>query len=181
MWWHTRRNQISSFALNGTSPFNSVGKGGGRSVQSTAGSRGVRISGSNAGHIMFRGSVKGTGYPLHSPVSPSLPLPCAIVCHHISTGLYKLSSMPFLFHPLFMSSVLSHKNGLASTRDINNSSSYSVPSVFTTARLYCFRTPLTLQRKVIAGIRQGKTRSVSNQHLHHRWLSYRQANRHSCG
>jgi hypothetical protein len=24
---------------------------------------------------MFRGSVKGTGYPLHSSVSPSLPLP----------------------------------------------------------------------------------------------------------
>jgi len=32
---------------------------------------------------MFRGSVKGTGYPLHSPVSPSLPLPCVTVCHHI--------------------------------------------------------------------------------------------------
>jgi len=28
---------------------------------------------------MFRGSVKGTGYPLHSPVSPSLPLPCVDV------------------------------------------------------------------------------------------------------
>ena len=32
--------------------------------------------------------VKGTGYPLHSPVSPSLPLPCVTVCHHVSTGLY---------------------------------------------------------------------------------------------
>ena len=46
------------------------------------------ISGSNAGYTMFRGSMKGTGYPLHSPVSPSLPLPCVTVCHHISTGLY---------------------------------------------------------------------------------------------
>jgi hypothetical protein len=45
------------------------------SVQSTAGSRDVRISGSNTGYTMFRGSVKSTGYPLHSPVSPSLPLP----------------------------------------------------------------------------------------------------------
>jgi len=27
-------------------------------------------------------------YPLHSPVSPSLPHPCVTVCHHISTGLY---------------------------------------------------------------------------------------------
>jgi hypothetical protein len=67
-----------------TSPFKSAGV----SVQSTTGSRGVRISGSNVGYTMFRGSVKGTGYPLHSPVSPLLPLPCVTVCHHISTGLY---------------------------------------------------------------------------------------------
>jgi len=60
----------------------------GTSVQSTAGSRGVHISGSNAGYSMFRGSVKGTGYPLHSPVSPSLPLPatlCAITFQLEST------------------------------------------------------------------------------------------------
>jgi len=42
-------------------------------------SRGVRISSSNAGYIMFRGSGKGTGYSLHSPVSPSLSLPCVTV------------------------------------------------------------------------------------------------------
>ena len=59
----------------------------GASVQSTTGSRGVRISGSNAGYTMFRGSVKSTGYPLHSPVSPSLPHPCVTVCHHISAGV----------------------------------------------------------------------------------------------
>ena len=47
----------------------------GESVQSITGSRGVRISGSNAGYTMFRGSVKSTGYPLHSPVSPTLPPP----------------------------------------------------------------------------------------------------------
>jgi len=67
-----------------TSPFKSAGT----SVQSTTGSRGVRINGSNAGYTMFRGSVKGTGYPLHSPVSPLLPLLCVSVCHDISTGLY---------------------------------------------------------------------------------------------
>ena len=49
-----------------TSPIKSAG---GTSVQSITGSRGVRISGSNARYTMFRGSVKGTGYPLHSPVS----------------------------------------------------------------------------------------------------------------
>jgi len=68
------------------SPFKSVGA----SVQSSTGSQGVCISGSNAGYTMFRGSVKGTGYPLHSPVSPLLPLLCVTVCHHISTGLYLL-------------------------------------------------------------------------------------------
>jgi len=70
-----------------TSPF----KYAGASVQSTTGSRGVRISGGNAGYKMFRGSVKGNGYPLHSPVSPSLPLPCVTVCHHVSTGVYNLT------------------------------------------------------------------------------------------
>ena len=69
------------------SPFKSAD--GGPSVQSTAGRRGVRISGSNAGYITFRGIVKSTGYPLHSPVSPSIPLPCVTVCHHISTGVYQ--------------------------------------------------------------------------------------------
>ena len=64
----------------------------GASVQSATGSRRVRISGSNAGYTMFRGSVKGTGYPLHSPVSPSLPLPCVTVCHHISSGVYHRQS-----------------------------------------------------------------------------------------
>ena len=59
------------------------------SVQSTTDSRGVRISGSNAGYTMFRGSVKSTGYRLHSPVSHSLSLPCVTMCHHISTGLYQ--------------------------------------------------------------------------------------------
>ena len=61
------------FSAKRTSPFKSAGS----SVQSTPGSRGVRISGSNAGYTMYRGRVKSTGYPLHSPVSLSLPLPCA--------------------------------------------------------------------------------------------------------
>jgi hypothetical protein len=44
--------------------------------------------GSNAVYTMFRGRVKSSGYPLHSPISPSLTLPCVTVCHDISTGLY---------------------------------------------------------------------------------------------
>ena len=69
------------------SPFKSAGA----SVQSTTGSRGVRISGSNAGCTTFRGSVKSTGHPLHSPVSPSPPLlasPRAITFQLDSTVIF---------------------------------------------------------------------------------------------
>ena len=91
------------FRAKRTSPFKSA-EGGWASVQSTTGSRGVRISGSNAGYTMFRASVKGTGYPLHSPVSPSLPLPCVTVFRHISTGLYynKFTYMYLQFFFLFL-------------------------------------------------------------------------------
>jgi len=81
----TRAETRFRLSTKRTSPFKSAGA----SVLSTTDSRVVRISGSNAGYTMFRGGVKGTGYPLHSPVSPSLPLPCVTVSHHISTGLYK--------------------------------------------------------------------------------------------
>jgi hypothetical protein len=62
----TRAETRFRLSAKRTSPFKSAGA----SVRSTTGSRGVRISGSNAGCTMFRGSVKSTGYPLHSPVSP---------------------------------------------------------------------------------------------------------------
>jgi len=89
----------------------------GASVQSTSGSRGVRINGSNAGYIMFRGSLKCTGYPLHSPVSPSIPLPCVTVCHHfevchhVSSGHYVIRTFPVLFLFVF--------TGLFSLRVLN--------------------------------------------------------------
>jgi len=79
----TRAETRFRLSAKQTSPFKSAGE----SVQSTTGSRVVRISGSNAGYTMFRGSVKNTGYPLHSPVSPSLPLPCVAVCHQVSNSL----------------------------------------------------------------------------------------------
>jgi len=80
----TRAETRFRLSAKRASPFKSAGA----LVQSTTGSQGVRISGSNAGYTVFRGSVKGTVYRLHSPVSPSLPLPCVTVCHHISTGVY---------------------------------------------------------------------------------------------
>jgi hypothetical protein len=87
----TRTETRFRLSANRTSPFKSAGA----SVQSTTSSRVVRISSSNAGCTMFRGCVKGTGYPLHSPVSPSFPLPCLTVCHHFSSGLYKLCGSRF--------------------------------------------------------------------------------------
>jgi len=74
----TRAETRFRLSAKRTSPFKSAGT----SVQSTTGSRVVRISGSNAGYTMFRDSVKSTGYPLHSTVSLSLPLPCVTLCHH---------------------------------------------------------------------------------------------------
>ena len=84
----TREETRFRLSTKRTSPFKSAGA----SVQSTTGSRGMRISGSNAGYTMFRGSVKSTGYPLHSPVSPSLPppprtSPCAITLQLDSTKI----------------------------------------------------------------------------------------------
>ena len=98
----------------------SLFKSAGASVQSTTGSRGVRISCSNAGYTVLRGSVKGTGYPLHSPVSSSLPLLSVTVCHHISTEAYrrhKQNSCPF--HCLFNGTVSSSQYTASTDKTIN--------------------------------------------------------------
>ena len=82
----TRAENRYRLSAKRTSPFKSAGT----SVQSTTGSRDVRISGSNAGYTIFRGSVKSTGYPLHSSVSHSLSLPaspCAITFQLDSNAL----------------------------------------------------------------------------------------------
>jgi hypothetical protein len=89
-----------------TSPFKSARS----SSESTTGSRVVHISGSNTGYTMFRASVKGTGYPLHSSVSLSLPLPRATVCHHISIGFYKLSF--YFYHNRKEDLPWKHRGGL---------------------------------------------------------------------
>jgi len=81
----TRPDITFRLSAKRTSPFKSAGV----SVQSNTGSRGVRISGSNVGYTVFRGSVKSTGYPHHSSDSPSLLLPaspCAITLQLDSTS-----------------------------------------------------------------------------------------------
>ena len=67
-----------------TSPFKSAGV----SVQSTTGSRGVRISGQQLYRPCSDVQCKAAGYPLHSYLSPSLPHPCITVCHQIPNALY---------------------------------------------------------------------------------------------
>jgi hypothetical protein len=44
------------------------------------------------GETVFRAKWSCTGYTLHSPVSPSLPLPCDSVCHQVPRALYYMFS-----------------------------------------------------------------------------------------
>jgi hypothetical protein len=80
----TRAETRFRLSAKRTSPFKSAGA----SVQSTTGSRGVRISGSNAGYTMFRGSVRVPAthsirqFPLHFPSRASS---CAITFQLDST------------------------------------------------------------------------------------------------
>jgi hypothetical protein len=85
MWTAQAQKLDFVFRRNGQVHLN---RRGGRQFSRLLAAEVCAISGSNAGYTMFRGSVKSTGYPLHSPVSTSLPVPCVTVCHHISTGVY---------------------------------------------------------------------------------------------
>ena len=82
----TRAETRFHLLLKQTCPFKSAGV----SVQSTTGSQGVRISGSNAGYTMFRGGVRVLATPsirqftLHSP-PPGHASPCAITFQLDST------------------------------------------------------------------------------------------------
>jgi len=83
----TRAENIFRLSQQRTSPFKSAGA----SVQSTAGSRGVCISVSNAGYTTFRGSVRVLAthsirqFPLHFPSRAS---PRAITFQMDSTSFY---------------------------------------------------------------------------------------------
>jgi hypothetical protein len=84
-----------------TSPFKSAGA----SVQSTAGSRGVRISISNSGYTTFRGSVRVLAthsilqFPLHFPSCAS---PCAIRFQTHSITILTSISSTLCPHSVFM-------------------------------------------------------------------------------
>ena len=103
MWWQHAQKPDFVFRAKRTNLFKSALGGG--SVQSITGSRGVRISGSNAGYTMYRGSLKSTGYLLHSPVSLSLLLPVRRLVPLYFSWSRPLSS----FSPGYWLSVLTDK------------------------------------------------------------------------
>ena len=80
----TRAETRFGHSAKRTSPFKSAGV----SVQSTAGSRGVRISGQQLYRPCSDIQCKAAGYPLHSHLSPSLPPQCVTVCHQVPNALY---------------------------------------------------------------------------------------------
>jgi len=67
----TRAETRFRLSAKRTSPFKSAG---GRQFSRLLAAEVCASAGSNTVYNVFRGSVKGTGYPLHSLVSPSLPL-----------------------------------------------------------------------------------------------------------
>ena len=79
----TRAETRFGLSAKRTSPFKSVGV----SVQSTTGSRGVRIGGQRLYRPCSDVQCKAAGYPLHSHLSPSLPHPCVTVCHQVPNAL----------------------------------------------------------------------------------------------
>jgi len=95
----TRAETRFGLSAKRTSQFKSAGV----SVQSTTGSRGVRISGQRLYRPCSGVQSKAAGYPLHSHLSPSLPLPCVTVCHQVPNALLLL---PHLLAPNESSSFL---------------------------------------------------------------------------
>jgi len=79
----TRAETRFGLSAKRTSPFKSAWV----SVQSTAGNQGVRISGQQLYRPCSVVQFEAPGYPLHSHLSPSLPLPCVTVCHQIPNEL----------------------------------------------------------------------------------------------
>ena len=83
-----------------TSPFKSAG---GRQFSRLLRSRGVRMRGSNGGYTVFRGSVKSTGYPPHSPVPPPLHFPshrhrgvCPLILFSVRESSYRTLQISFV-------------------------------------------------------------------------------------
>ena len=79
----TRAETRFCLSAKRTSPFNRQGRQFSRLLAAEVWASEVVILDTPSSEV-----VKDTGYPLHSPVSPSLPLPCVTLFHQVSTGLY---------------------------------------------------------------------------------------------
>jgi len=83
----TRAETRFSHSAKRTSPFKLAGGGGGQFSRLLA----AEVCASAVVMVVtletpcFEVECKTTGYPLHSHVSPSLPLLCVAVCHQVST------------------------------------------------------------------------------------------------
>jgi len=99
------------FPRNGRVPFKSVGA----SVQSTTGSRGVRISssnGSNAGQTTFRGKAELYWLPTPLACFPFTSPPCVTVCHQVPNELYYSDAVENLKFIMQDNIFTEHKNYL---------------------------------------------------------------------
>jgi len=89
----TRAKTRFRLSAKRTRPFKSA-RCAGRQFSRLLAAEVCAISGSNAGYTVFRGSVKGNGFPLHSPVSaftsPSSASPCAITFQLESNAGYNM-------------------------------------------------------------------------------------------
>ena len=100
MWRHKRRNQIRSSSETDESIY--IG-GGVSSVEYwLSWSAGRRRTIAVTLDRLFWVKLKPAGYPLHSPLSPSLLVPCVAVCHQIQFPLYLLWSWCLRFLLLFI-------------------------------------------------------------------------------
>jgi hypothetical protein len=116
----TRAETRFRLSAKRTSPFKSAGA----SVQSTTGSRAVRISLQGlycSCKPVFCSHVTLTGYPLHYIVSPSFLRPCVTVCHHISAGLYNTAT--FVMYVMRTRGRTSHSVSSACISHIHKASS----------------------------------------------------------
>jgi hypothetical protein len=86
---------------------------------------------------MFRGSVKSTGYPLHSPVSPSLPLP---LCHRVPSH-FNRTLLPLI--PLMRTPRLPAVDWTDTPADLNGLVHFAKRRNLVSARATTFQTQYT--------------------------------------
>jgi len=78
------------FRRNGRDHLNRQGRQFSRLLAAEACASAVVMLDTPSSEVVWSG-VKGTGNPLHSPVSPSPPRPWVTVCHHVTNAVYNVT------------------------------------------------------------------------------------------